>query len=75
MAIYKFVKSALNNKKIELFNYGKNKRDFTYVDDLIDILLKLLNKKNKKKIPYQVLNIGSENPISINNLVKKLSKY
>ena len=51
MALFKFTKNILNNKKIEVYNYGNHYRDFTYVDDLVDTIAKHLfikfpNQKN-----------------------------
>lgn len=68
MALFKFTNKILNNKEINLFNNGKHIRDFTYIDDIISGLLKLINKPSKKTIPYQVYNIGNGNP-------QKLIKY
>ena len=48
MALFKFTKSILNNKKIEVFNYGKHSRDFTYIDDIVNGILLILNKIPKK---------------------------
>ena len=50
MVLFKFVKNILKNKSIELFNFGKHYRDFTYIDDVVDILFKLSKIKiNKAK--------------------------
>ena len=48
MALYKFTKNILNDKKIEVFNYGKHVRDFTYVSDIAISIKKLLKKYQKK---------------------------
>ena len=73
LSIFKFCKQILSNKKLKLFNKGNNYRDFTYIDDLIDNLLKLLNVKNKKNF-YKILNISSGKKIKIFNLVKLLEQ-
>ncbi len=70
MALFKFVSSILNNKKIDLFNYGKHERDFTYVDDVVKSIAKLLEKKNKMK--FNVFNIGSNRPVKLIDFVKKI---
>ena len=52
MALFKFTKNILKNKKIEVFNYGNHKRDFTYIDDVVKSIYLLINKipkKSKKK--------------------------
>ena len=57
MALYKFVKNIIKRKKIEVFNYGDHIRDFTYIDDIVNGIILVINsnkifklKKNKKKI-------------------------
>ena len=48
MAIYKFTKNILENKKIKVFNYGEHFRDFTYISDIVKGILKAKNRKKKK---------------------------
>ena len=45
MSIFKFTKNILKNKKIDIYNYGKHKRDFTYIDDLTTAMFNLVKKK------------------------------
>lgn len=73
MALFKFTKNILNNKKIEVYNYGNMYRDFTYVDDTVDRVFQIFNKgpvlkKNKLKYfnrpdesngPFNLYNIGN----------------
>ena len=56
MALFKFVKNIISKKPIELFNKGNHERDFTYIDNVIDSIYKLLKKKPLQRIPYQILN-------------------
>ena len=67
MALFKFVDSIIKNKKINVFNYGKHVRDFTYIDDLSESIRIIINKKQKKlkKNKFHIYNIGSNNPISL----------
>ncbi len=78
MAIFKFVKNILENKKIEVYNEGNHKRSFTYVEDIAISLLKMIKKisqkKSNNKFYYQVFNIGSHKQISLKILLKKLTK-
>lgn len=89
MALFLFTEAIKKNKKIKLFNRGNMIRDFTYIDDIVSSIFKLLKKvpkiiktNNKKEVPFRVLNIGSNNPINIkkyiklieNNLGKKAKK-
>ena len=67
-----------NKKIIHLFNRGKNKRSFTYIDDLIICIQELIKNKSSifKKNKYECLNIGNEKFYSVNDLIniyKKLS--
>ena len=68
MFIHKFLNSIKKNKKIKLYNNGLNFRDFTYVYDVVKILLKTLNVKPKNKI----INICRSNPIKTTNLVSSI---
>lgn len=74
MALFKFTKSILNNKKIEVYNYGQHIRDWTYVDDVVNAIIKLLHKKSKKKVPHQIFNIGSDNPTKLLDFLNMLEK-
>ena len=62
MALYKFTKSIINKNRIELFNKGNHIRDFTYVDDVTESIVKLINKPSKEKIPFEIYNIGNSKP-------------
>ncbi len=78
MAIYKFVNSAINNKKILLYNNGNHYRDFTFVSDIVDLTIKVLFSNNKNKTNFNVFNIGSGKSIKLQYLLniieKKLNK-
>ena len=62
MALFKFTKSIIEDKKIELFNDGKHVRDFTYIDDVSNSIIKLITKIPNYKIPYNIYNIGNSKP-------------
>ena len=74
MSLFKFTKSIIDSTKINLFNNGNHERDFTYVDDVVDAIKKTLFKKNKYKIPYDIYNIGSNNPIHLKTYLKTIEK-
>ena len=87
MALFKFTKNILAGKAIEVFNYGNHYRDFTYVDDLVDVIKVLMNKIpkltkwNKKKpdpssstAPFEVYNIGNNDPIKLTKYIEILEK-
>ena len=69
MAIYSFTKNILSNKKINIFNKGKLIRDFTYIDDIVDGIIKSLIKKNKG---FKIYNLGNQKPIKLMYLIKLL---
>jgi UDP-glucuronate 4-epimerase len=62
MALYKFTEGIINNKKIPLYNKGDHIRDFTYIDDVVEGIIKVLSSKKINKQNYEILNIGSGNP-------------
>ena len=68
MLILKYLLAAKNNKNFELFNYGNHYRDFTYIDDAIEIVLKLSKLKINKK--FDIFNICSSKPIKITEILK-----
>ena len=67
-----YFKSAYLNKKIKIFNYGKHYRDFTYIRDVIDILMKIKNKKIKNK--HLIFNICSNKPINLMKFIEIMNK-
>ena len=86
MALMLFTKAILESKPIKIFNHGKMLRDFTYIDDVIDAVIKLIDKppESKKTIgtntesyetyttPARILNIGNNNPIDLLKFIKIL---
>ena len=73
MAVYKFTDKIFKNKKIELFNNGKHTRDFSYIDDVVNSITKLL-KKEKKLKTFQVFDIGKSYSDKLKNLIKFIEK-
>lgn len=76
MAIFSFVKKIINNEKVQLYNYGKNFRDFTHVSDLTMSIYKVFCKDNKirNNKKFDIFNIGNKKPISnlkVFNIIKK----
>ena len=68
MALFKFAKNIIMNKKIPLFNSGNHTRDFTYIADIVEGIFLLIKKPPKSKIPYRCFNIGNGKP-------EKLKKF
>ena len=87
MALFKFTKGILNNKKIDIYNNGKMYRDFTYIDDIVKGIQLLLykipnnNKANKYKkdslstvAPFRILNIGNTKKVFLLDFIKQIEK-
>jgi UDP-glucuronate 4-epimerase len=74
MALQKFTRAILSGEKIQVYNYGKHRRDFTYIDDIVEGLIRVLDKPPIKdhKPPYSIYNIGSNNPIELMDYIKAL---
>lgn len=68
MAVFKFTKSILEGSAIELYNHGKNRRDFTYIDDIIEGVIRVIQNKAKR----DVYNIGNKNPVEVLEFVEEL---
>lgn len=77
MAYFSFTNKLINNEKIKIFNYGNCKRDFTYVDDIVEGILNVMQtipEKNENGIPYKIYNIGNNNPVNLLDFVKILQE-
>jgi len=83
MALFKFVKNAIANKAIELFNNGNHIRDFTYIDDVVELTvraLKKIPKKNSKisedssNSPWKIYNICGSRPVHLKKFVQLIAK-
>lgn len=72
MLILKYLSYIKSNKVFELFNYGNHYRDFTYINDAIEIVLKLSRIKFKKN--FEIFNICSSNPIKITKIIKLIAE-
>lgn len=77
MALFKFTKAILNGEPISVFNNGEMKRDFTYIDDIVEGIVRLIEKKpassdNPEYIPYKVYNIGNNQPVDLMHFISVL---
>jgi len=74
MSYFKFLISNRNKNNIEIYNFGKHQRSFTYIDDLISNLFKIMNfyKKYKKRGESKVFNLGNEKTIKLMDFLKTL---
>jgi UDP-glucuronate 4-epimerase len=80
MALFKFVKNIYENKKIDVYNFGKHKRDFTYISDIINAVDKILfnakykKKLKNKKIPFETFNLARSKPEKLLTFIKIIEK-
>jgi len=88
MALFLFTDAIINDKPIKVFNNGKMRRDFTYVDDIVEGIVRLLNnppKENKEwdkeiadpgtsSAPYKVYNIGNNKPVELMEFIETIEE-
>jgi len=88
MALFIFTKSIIEGKPIKVFNYGKMKRDFTYIDDIIEGIVRLINKipepnpnwSGDKPDPgtsyvlYRLYNIGNNQPVELMRFIETIER-
>ena len=77
MALFKFTESIISNKPIRVFNYGNMLRDFTYIDDVVKSIIKLIKKSSEAKnniqdVPYKIFNIGNSKPTKLTDYIKSI---
>ena len=83
MAYFKFTKAVLNGEPIDVYNNGVMQRDFTYIDDIVDGITRLLDKAppepNHSEIshavaPFKVYNIGNNQPVTLKRFIEAIEK-
>jgi len=88
MALFKFTKAILADDSILVFNYGKHRRDFTYIDDIVEGVIRVLDQpatsnpewhgdqpdSGTSKAPWRVYNIGNNNPVDLMDYIEALEK-
>jgi len=89
MALFKFTKNILADKEIEVFNHGKHLRDFTYIDDIVDGIIRAFKSPsqpadnwdpsnpspNVSSAPFKIYNIGNSNPVALIDYISLIEKY
>lgn len=90
MAYFLFADAIKHERPIKVFNYGKMQRDFTYVDDIVEGIVKLIEKGAPKRdndwdrisadpstsyAPYRVFNIGNNQPVELEYMISLMEKY
>lgn len=88
MALFKFTKAILAGEKIQVFNYGRHRRDFTYVDDIVEGLIRVLDQPalpnddwsgaqpdpGSSMAPWRVYNIGNNSPVELMDYIAALER-
>ena len=74
MAIHKFTKRILSGDEIDVYNHGDLSRDFTYVDDIVEGVTKILEEEPITNIPYSIYNIGRGKPIPLMDFIHAIEK-
>lgn len=75
MAVFKFTGDILKGEPIKVYNQGNMKRDFTYIDDVIESISRLIKKGPPAgTIPYKIYNVGNHKPVELNDLIACLEK-
>ncbi|WP_445370888.1 NAD-dependent epimerase [Methylomonas sp. HW2-6] len=89
MALFLFTKAILAGEKIKVFNYGKHRRDFTYIDDIVEGVMRTLDHNAQanlnwdgsnpdpgtSKAPWRVYNIGNQNPVELMAYIETLERF
>jgi UDP-glucuronate 4-epimerase len=71
MAYFKFVKAIVEDRPIDIYNHGRMWRDFTYIDDVIEGIIRLLNHRTDgTEPPYKIYNIGNHSPVELLNFIE-----
>ena len=74
LAINKFTRLILEGEEIPMFGDGTTSRDYTYVDDIVDGIIKSINYVMKNKSVYEIINIGNSSPVSLNEMVNTIGE-
>ncbi len=86
MALFKFTKAILAGEPIQVFNYGNHRRDFTYIDDIVEGIMRILDRPafgnvewnsdkpdpGTSKAPWRVYNIGNNSPVQLMDFISAL---
>ena len=88
MALFMFTKSIIEGKPIDVFNYGNHRRDFTYIDDIAEGVVRILDRvaepdpdwdsnapdPGTSRAPYRIYNIGNSQPVELMRYIEVLEK-
>ena len=88
MALFKFTKAIMNDNEIDVYNYGNHERDFTYIEDIIEGVIRVIDNPAETNVdwngnnpdpgssfaPWKVYNIGSNNPVTLNDYITEIER-
>ncbi len=88
MALQKFTRAMIAGEKIQIYNYGKHRRDFTYIDDIVEGIVRIIDKPAKpnpdwdgnnpdpasSSAPWRIYNIGNNNPVELLDYITALEE-
>jgi len=88
MALFIFTKAILEGKPIDVFNYGRMKRDFTYIDDIVEGVVRVIDSPptgdpewsgaspdpSRSRAPYRLYNIGNSSPVELMDFIEAIEK-
>lgn len=88
MALFKFTRAILAGEPIQVFNYGKHRRDFTYIDDIVEGIIRILDRPapenpgwdsnhpdpGTSRAPWRVYNIGNSQPVELSTYIAAIEK-
>ncbi|MCL7421304.1 MAG: NAD-dependent epimerase [Methylobacter sp.] len=88
MSLFMFTRNILKGKPIDVFNYGNHRRDFTYIDDIVEGVIRVIDKPARinrhwsgkspdsgtSRAPYRLYNIGNNNPVHLLTFIEILEK-
>ena len=88
MALFKFTRAIINGEPLQVFNYGKHLRDFTYIDDIVEGIIRTLDRTayanpswnsnqpdpGTSKSPWRVYNIGNNRPVNLLDYISTLEE-
>ena len=89
MALLDFANKIVSGRPIDVFNYGKHRRDFTYIDDIVEGIIRVLDRVPKGNenwdgknpdpsssyAPYRFYNVGNNKPVELIHYIELLEKY
>ena len=88
MALFKFTRNIIEGKPIDVFNYGNHRRDFTYIDDIVEGVIRTMDNlatpnqswdaanpdPGTSRAPYRIYNIGNQQPVELSHYIEVIER-